>query len=354
MNYPKKSPYKTYRQAFAQANKVNFFDQSKLLILRGEADFLVLSTIQKLRELCETKNWAIERWDAQQVNPERFLQAATASSMFDPATLTIINHAQGKGDILALLQSLRQARDLRNPICLLWHSNDLGVKMQKECDRLNGFVLACDPPAPWEYRDFVNDRAQHHGLNLQNEAADLVLDAIGSDLFRLDNEISRLSFCLPKLTTAVPASALRPLLGFLREDHIFKLDQLLCQEAYSKALLLLKDLLDRGEKELALLAILAMHCRKALQIQAGQKQGMNIAELAKSLRLPPTVVQSYIGYVQRRGVQGFMQALRLCHEADRRLKSRGFGEELYLDQIIWELKAHSRQSKLPAAINQVP
>jgi DNA polymerase III delta subunit len=300
-----------------------------------------------LRGIYEAKSWAIERWEAPQVNAERFLQASAAASLFDPETLTFINQAQGKNDLLSHLSAVKQAKDIQNPVCLLWRGGDIGVKVQKELTRLDAYVLHCDEPAPWEFRDFVVDRAQYYQLKLQHEIADILLDAIGTDLFKLDNEMNRISLTLtgPGQSGIVSAEALRPLLGFLREDHIFKLDQFLCQEAYGKALLLLKDLLDRGEKALSLLAILAMHCRKALQIQAGVRTGQNPAEMARTLRLPPTVIQTYMGYVQRRPPQGFAKALRLCHEADRRLKSRGEGEEIWLNQIVWELRVHARPQK---------
>jgi len=347
LSYPKKSPYKTYRHGLPTVLHADFFQKHKLVVLRGEADFLVTETARSLRIIYEAKSWAIERWDAPQVNPERFLQATAAASLFDPETLTFINQAQGKNDLVNQLATVRQAKDIQNPVCLLWRGGDIPAKMQKELDRLQAFVLSCDEPAPWEFRDFVVDRAQHYQMKLAGDAADLLLEAVGTDLFKLDNELNRVSLTLgvPGQMAIVTAEALRPLLGFLREDHIFKLDQFLCQEAYGRALLLLKDLLDRGEKALGLLAILAMHCRKALQIQAGVRTGQNPAEMAKTLRLPPSVIQSYMGYVQRRPPQGFAKALRLCHEADRRLKSRSEGEEIWLNQIIWELRSHARPHK---------
>ena len=343
MNYPKKSPYKTHRIGLNVVLDSGFFQKHKLLVLRGDSDFFLSDLTRSLRSIYEAKSWAIERWEAPQMNAERFLQAASASSLFDTGTLTFINQAQAKSDLMNHLQSMKQARDIQNPICMIWRAGDISAKAQKELDRLQAYVLPCDEPAPWEFRDFVNDRALLYGLNLQSEAADILLDAIGSDLFKLDNELNRVSLCLEGHQGAISSATLRPFLGFLREDHIFKLDQFLCQEAYGKALLLLKDLLDRGEKGLALLAILAMHCRKALQIQAAVRNGQNPAEMAKAMRLPTTVVQSYMGYVQRRGPQGFLKAIRLCHEADRRLKSRGDGEEIWLNQIVWELRAHSRR-----------
>ncbi len=343
MNYPKKSPYKTHRQGLSTVLDAAFFQKNKFLILRGESDFLLTETLRGLRSIYEAKSWAVERWDAAQMNAERFLQASSAASLFDPATLTFINQAQAKSDLMSHLQGVRQAKDIQNPICLLWRASDIPAKAMKECERLGAYILVCDEPAPWEFRDFVQDRALHYGLALQGDASDLLLEAVGSDLFKLDNELNRISLCLEGHSGAIGAAALRPFLGFLREDHIFKLDQFLCQESYGKALLLLKDLLDRGEKALGLLAILAMHCRKALQIQAGVRAGQNPAELSRAMRLPPTVVQSYLGYVQRRGSQGFLKAIRLCHEADRRLKSRGEGEEIWLNQIVWELKAHARK-----------
>jgi DNA polymerase III delta subunit len=347
LSYPKKSPYKTYRHGLPTVLKEDFFQKHKLLVLRGEADFLVTETARSLRLIYEAKNWAIERWEGPQVNAEKFLQATAAASLFDPETLTFINQAQGKNDLAAHLATVKQAKDIQNPVCLLWRGGDPPAKFQKELDRLQAFVLACDEPAPWEFRDFVVDRAQHYQMKIAGDAADLLLEAVGSDLFKLDNELNRVSLTLGVAgqVAIVTAEAIRPLLGFLREDHIFKLDQFLCQEAYGRALLLLKDLLDRGEKALGLLAILAMHCRKALQIQAGVRQGLNPAEMARTLRLPPSVIQSYMGYVQRRPPQGFAKALRLCHEADRRLKSRGEGEEIWLNQIVWELRTHARPHK---------
>lgn len=343
MSYPKKSPYKTHRLGAQTVLDPAFFQKHKLLVLRGEGEFLVNEIARTLRRQYEGKSWAIERWEAPQVNAERFLQATAAASLFDPETLTFINQAQGKNEIVNHLLSIKQPKDIQNPICLIWRSGDIAAKAGKEFTRLQAFVLDCDEPAPWEYRDFVMDRAAHLQLNLHGDAADLLLEAVGADMFRLDNEMNRISLCMDGHTGPIYANVLRPLLGFLREDHIFKLDQFLCQEAYGKALLLLKDLLDRGEKALGLLAILAMHCRKALQIQSGVRNGQNPAEMARTLRLPPTVIQSYMGYVQRRPPQGFQKALRLCHEADRRLKSRGEGEEIWLNQIVWELRTHARR-----------
>ncbi len=334
----RKAPYKSYKQAMSTALDQASLRRWKLISIRGDSDFLLSQTRRTLRRLWEQAGWVIERLDGPQLSAERFFQAIAARSLFDPQTLTIVLDAQQCPELLLHLQSIRESRDLQNPLVLIWTGKDWSAKLQKEAERIGMLQIPCDEPAPWEYRDFVQDRIRHYQLALTTEATALFLDAVGQDLFKLDNELNRLSLSLHGQQGPVTPAILKPLLGFLREDHVFKLDQLLCSEAFGKAMLLLKDLLDRGEKPLALLAILALHCRKALQIQTGLRSGQNVQDMARGLRLPPTVVQGYTSYVQRRSPSLFLRALELCHEADRRLKSRSHGDELWLTQILWELR----------------
>lgn len=327
-----RSSYKSYQQAFAAVREL----KRPLFVLKGDSSFLLMISQRLLVEAWSRDGWECDRTEGAQLNAERFLQATAAKSLFDPKTLTLVGNAFQSPDLLDCLKGIAAPKELRNPIGLV-HSGDIPAKFQKELDRLGAAVLPCDEPFSSEFKDFAGDRCQYHGVKLQADAMQLLLDAVGLDMAKIENELLRISLCIPQSGAALSAADLRPHLAFVREDHAFLVDQYLCQEAFGKALLLLKDLLDRGESALAVLAILAMHCRKALQIQSGMRNGSSPADLSRDLRLPRPVVQSYLPYIKKRPAALFVRALNLCHEADRRLKSRGRGEELYLDQIVWEL-----------------
>lgn len=332
-------PYKSYRQAMSTASDPNALNRWRLMILVGESDYLLSSTKNLLKEVWEKAAWQVERLEGVKLNSDRFNQAVGSRSLFDPRSVTVLVDAHQSGDLLACLEALKGTKDFQNPMLLLWRGKDLSAKILKEVQRLGALIVPCNEPAPWELKDFVVDLCNRYKVSLTVDAIELLLDAVGGDLFKIDNELKRLSLTLGECPGSVNAQTLRGHLGFLREDHVFKLDQWLCSGASTKALLLLKDLMDRGEKPLGILSILAMHCRKALQVQSGLKSGVNAQELARQLRLPPTVVQAYVPYVQKRSPLQFQKALRLCHEADRRLKSRSEGEELWLSQIVFALGA---------------
>ncbi len=330
------SSYKAYQSQLQKALDPTHPHQHPLIVLKGSSDFILNLTSIALKAHWQANGWDTERIDGASFNGERFLQATSTRSMFEPQQLTIVTQAFASPDLFDCLKQLESTKSIMPALCLI-QGGEVPAKFQKELSRLGSFILSCDEPAPWEARDFLLDRCRVHRLQLSAEATTDFLDSTGADLIKIENELRKLALILADSKGPISVEALRPHLDFLREDHAFKIDQLLCQEAYPQALLLLKGLLDRGESGLAVLAILAMHCRKAIQIQAGLKSGQSPADLSRELRLPSTVVQNYLPYIRKRSAVVFQRALNLCHEADRRLKSVRYGEQIWLDRIVWEL-----------------
>lgn len=330
------SSYKSYQSQLAKALEPQHPFKTPLIVLKGGSDFMLNLTSNTLKSHWRAADWTMERIEGTAFTAERFLQTTSSRSMFEPQQMTIVTQAFASPDMFDCLKKLESTKSIQPALCLL-HGGEIPAKFQKELARLGAFIIGCDEPAPWEAKDFLSDRAKSHKLNLSSEASNLFLDSTGSDLIKIENELKKISLILETGKSPVSGDAIRPYLDFLREDNAFKVDQLLCQEAYPQALLLLKGLLDRGESSLAILAILAMHCRKALQIQAGMKSGHTPADLSRELRLPTSVVQNYLPYIRKRSAVTFQRALNLCHEADRRLKSIRHGEEAWLDRIVWEL-----------------
>ncbi len=328
--------YKAFQSQFQKALDPKHAEKHPLIIIKGSSDFMLNLSFQSLRDLWLASAWSIERSEGVAFNAERFLQATSTRSMFEPKQITVVTQAFSSPDLFDCIKALESVRSIQ-PSLVLLHSGEIPQKFAKELTRLAAFVLSCDEPAPWETKDFLLDRCKAHRLELAADAQAIFLDAVGADLSKLENEVRKLTLIFAGKQGRLSAEEVKPHLDFLREDNAFKVDQLLCQEAYPQAMLLLKNLLDRGESSLGALAILSMHCRKALQIQAGMKLGQTPADLSRELRLPAQVVQHYLPYIRKKSANVFQRALNLCHEADRRLKSVRHGEEIWLQRIVWEL-----------------
>ncbi len=330
------SQYKSYQAQMKKALEPRMSEKNPLIVLKGGSDFMLTLTYNALRAQLKSEGHSFERIEGASFTAERFLQATASRSMFDDRQMTVVTQAFTSPDLYDSLKRTESLKQIQPVLCLM-QNGEVPAKFAKELTRLGAFLISCDEPATWEAKDFLADRAKTHDLQLAGEAQALMLDATGSDIVKIENELKKLALILGPDAGSLSADKVRPHLDFLREDNTFKVDQLLCQEAYAQALLLLKSLLDRGESSLGILAILAMHCRKALQIQAGMRSGSTPADLSRELRLPLFVVQAYLPYIKKRGAPVFQRALNLCHEADRRLKSIRHGEEMWLDKIVWEL-----------------
>ena len=181
--------------------------------------------------------------------------------------------------------------------------------------------------------------AMKHNLTLQLKEAQLVISAVGADLIRLENEIKKLSLIFSEKMEPIDSKQLSPYLDCLKEEHAFKLDQSLINGKTALAQALLHDLLRRGESHLAILGILAHHCRKALHIFYLSKEGKQLREIAQSVGLPFGVVKAYLPYIQKSSPNKFKNALHKCQEADMIFKTSRISPELILNEVIGSLTA---------------
>lgn len=330
--------YRTYRTQLQKALEPNHPEKTPFIVVSGSSDFMLNLTYNTLKASWKKSGWSVERIEGSAFTAERFLEAISSRSLFEPKQVTVVPSAFQSTDLYDRLTTLESVRSIQ-PALVLMTKGEIPTKFAKELTRLLAFALVCDEPPHWEVKDFLLDRCRAHRLDLNPDAQNLFLDVVGGDLAKVENELRKLSLILAE--GKVSAEMVRPHLDFLREDNAFKIDQLLCQGSYPQALLLLKGLTDRDEISLGVLAILSMHCRKALQIQAGMKTGLTPADIARELRLPLSVIQSYWPYIRKKSAAVFERALNLCHEADRRLKSVRHGEEIWLQRILWELMSES-------------
>lgn len=158
-------------------------------------------------------------------------------------------------------------------------------------------------------------------------------------MFTVENEIRKLSLIFADCSETLSADQLAPYLDCLKEEHAFKLDQSLISGNIATAQALLHDLLRRGESHLAILGILAHHCRKALQVYYLNKEGKQVREISQAIGLPFNIVKNYIPYARKSSPQKFKTALFQCQEADIIFKTSRIQSEIILSDVITTLAA---------------
>jgi DNA polymerase III delta subunit len=346
----RKHTYQDYVAAMAGlADAVKRGALPPVLFIHGASDFLIAKTVKVVREHWQGRG-DLQTLDAVELDESKLAALMGQSSLFDPASLFVIRRLEQAKSAGKWLKSARPAQGGGvNHLCFVQEGGTLPAGVKAELTRLEAYELPCVEPWPNELTPLIGAMARRAGLPLQQDAVQLLLEAVGADLTKLENEITRLALIFAAPPAAEPqaippfaAAALAPMLGMLREDFVFELDNLLLQRQYAKAQALLTGLLQRGESALALLGILARHCRLAIRVHEAQRRAgrpLNPRDVAADLRLPFGVARSYTQYVAKAKPRTFAAALTLCQETDQQLKSSGIAEELLLGRAIEALAA---------------
>ena len=170
--------------------------------------------------------------------------------------------------------------------------------------------ILCHPPLYQNLKKAIHWIALNLDLDIRDDAVQALIHLNGSDLTAIKNSLMIAQLKRPD-QKSVTSSQLLEQGVFLREDESLRLSQLILEGAKAEALLLLQDLISRGESALAILGIMSRLCRTS------------ISSLERRLdsNLPPMVARQYSNYAQKQGLASMALGLRACSEADISLKS---------------------------------
>jgi DNA polymerase III delta subunit len=233
----------------------------------------------------------------------------------------------------AMLKKISSAQ-AHASFCLMVTKEELG----KSADQIGpkGKIVGCSPPAGAEMRGFIQALGNKHGLRLNLDAAEFVLSMLGEDYQLISNEVEKLGLILADLKgTEIGHQEIAPLLGFLRDDHAFKISDLLIEGKISEAELLVRSLLEKGESALALLGILARHIR--MIIYHTSAPGKNLSNDG-TMRLPSWLRVKYEQLARKQSIRFSIRMNRMLQSIDASLKTNRVSEHLAMTELFSELR----------------
>jgi DNA polymerase III delta subunit len=297
-----------------------------VVLVYGKSEYLLGESVRVLRAKAAAAGAVTQACEAPALTEATVAALGGQASLFEPATLFLVRRVETAKSLPKLLALLPAGGPRANLLLLVLASDNVPAPLKAELDRLGAALVPCVDPWPSEAPQALAAVAESLGLKLRPDAVQLLLAAHGVDLVKQHNELARVALALGASATAAPlsAEALAPHLGMLREDEAFQLDKLLLARQWAKAQALASALLARGEKPLALLGILASHCRTAIRVAEGAE-----------VRLPPFVLKGFEQAI-RRGTptEKYQRALAICQETDLKLKSSRVSEELLLGRVL--------------------
>ncbi len=331
------SQLKQFTDAMREANKL-WQDASKprLTLAWGDCDYFHQKACLAFRGRFQAQDGVFyNSFDASELSSEQFMDLTQSSGMFDPTSAYCIRRVDKTKDFLKFISEIPHAQAIQNHLILSVEAAKPSVKFLDECKRLEAVMIPCFEISQPEAYSYAAMLCRKFSLKLSQGAQKFLLDCVGDDLFRLENEIQKLSLIFANSPVAAEAQDLAQYLGLLREDHAFKLTNLIMARRSAEAMTLVNDLLERGESSLAILGILARHLRMAIKIAVARQVENRDLEISRKLQIPAFIIKSYNEYVRTANIRNLAHAIALCQKADLSLKtSRHPNESVLLGSVI--------------------
>jgi DNA polymerase-3 subunit delta len=183
-----------------------------------------------------------------------------------------------------------------------------------------GDVAAERAAKPWELPKWVAEQARGLGLELEPGAAKALVARVGERQQRLLRELEKLALGLPAGARVGPDDVDELAAGSAERKAWSLADAVVARDRPAVARLYL-ELRGQGERLTSLLFQIARRLREAHDASTRLETGEPVAQVKRSLRMPPKAADRFLAAVERSDRDALRAAIG--HLADLEIDSRG-------------------------------
>ena len=305
----------------------------------GEETGLMEKMIEKIRSLLADRDGAesvsTERFHAENGDLAGAADFALSRSMFSPKKLAVLYEA----DTLQVKQNRPAIEELFTG---LPDSTTLVlVSAQNKAPRSLPLDLLPNLQTVRFWRYFESDMAAHIRDSLKREkmtvtdgAVSLLIRLLGRDLGKVDGALEKLRY---SGQAAVTEELVKTYIDVERDTNIFEfLDALFTKS--TRALTLLKTLLDDGVHELVILTMITRHCESIERYHRMSGEGKSPDEILKELGIQERNREGFISQTSRFGQGEISRTWAAIYETESLLKGAAQSKNI-ISNPVFELTA---------------
>ncbi len=190
----------------------------------------------------------------------------------------------------------------------------------------------------------VNDRmipswidrlARSYNKSISPPVALALHNLVGNKLIDINNEINKLALYTGD-KPQIEIADIEAVVSKYKMDSVFELTDAIASKQLEKALKIQKYLLDQGESEVGILAMITRHMRILLLTQEALQQRINGPALSSYVGVPPYFVNQYIQNSRYWPYEKLTKVYKKLLEADRNLKSSSISSEnILVDTLMY-------------------
>jgi DNA polymerase-3 subunit delta len=309
---------------------------ASIYLLIGEEAFLVNEAVQllKVKSVDEsTRDFNCDVFDAGDVPSGQVKDAVEMLPMMSARRLVVyrgVDELKDK-DWDELMPVIENPVDT-STFVLVCESLD---KRKRSYKKLSQAAVVVELKRPYENQiaDWIDYLAFRLGLKVDREAGQLLKQFIGTNLTELNNELMKLRDFLGE-RVRIEASDILQAVSQTRVDRIFDLTDAIGRRDKVHALHSLANLLDHGQSEVGVLAMITRHFRILSQLKDAQRDGLTGQRLAAQAGIPQFLLTQYLEQIRRWDEGKIQRTFDVLLDTDRALKSSTVPAHVWLENFV--------------------
>lgn len=308
-------------------------------LFKGDADLLMEEAWAGLVERvipANARRFNGEKLAAKDCPAVEVVNRLRALPMFGSKRLIMVRgaHAWQKDQQKPLLAYLEEPYP--SACLVLTVSSRKGTEKLEAAAASVGVVVDFVGPTEWNVAQWLQERARSKNKKLTPQAASVLFDQTGLDLYRLEQELEKLTVYVGERGT-IDVADVQELASAQRGFTIFELLRLISRRDTSQAVKAMRRLLLSGEQPLVILALMARQVRLLWQSRDAVERGMTPADLSRRLRLPQSVVKNYVKESASFSQQELSRIHKAIRQVDIGLKGMGTKPEWFMEHLVLRL-----------------
>jgi DNA polymerase-3 subunit delta len=298
-----------------------------IILLHGSEPFLLDDALAQITRCLfpALSSAALDRevFEGRETTPEAIVRAALTFPFAAPVRLVVVKGAQG-------LPS--KGRDALEAYVKAPNPSSRLVFLAAEQLPATHWLLPTVPPAAVveargmsgrEVVRWLKARAEVGGIEVTEEAANLLIQWVGDDLASLYGELQKAALATGPANRRVGVEEVKAVVGEHRLRSVFELTHAIERRAMGQATIVLEALLGAGEDPLKLLGMMTREVRVTWLVKEWLRQGKSAEEIARLLRRPRQSVEPLFARSESLSPHALSRRLAGCWEVERRIKSGG-------------------------------
>ena len=181
---------------------------------------------------------------------------------------------------------------------------------------------------------WIRQIAKAYKLSITDEAVQLLHRLVGNHLMEIETEIKKLVDYLGK-RTEVEIEDVAQCVSRKRQESVFDFAESVASGNKVESLIQLARLLEQGQNEVGIVAMVARHIRTLLMLHEGMSLGLAGQKLAAHAQVPAYFIADYMKQTRLWTPKKLEQSLLILSDTDRALKSSPLSAPLWLENMVY-------------------